>query len=84
MTMRRLYYSVDLQVPPPTLRLTAAPALRSPVTYSVRQLSIRNGIIARTAGSAQTRRRTLDAHVVESFVQDVLDNVPTAQLTTFE
>jgi hypothetical protein len=81
--MRRLYYDVDVEVPSRSARKAGSPALRAPVTQSMRHLTVRNGMIGRKRSNTYARRRKSDAGTVDDFVHDILDKVPANQLNSF-
>lgn len=81
--MRRLYYNVDVEIPSRSPRMAGSPALRAPVTQSMRHLTVRNGMMGRKRSNTYTRRRKLDTSTAHDFVHDILDNVPTNQLNSF-
>lgn len=81
--MRRLYYKVDVEIAARTMTTAGSSALRAPMTESMRDLTLRNGAMNRKRSSSYTRRRKSDAGATNSFVHDVLDRVPSNQLTSF-
>lgn len=81
--MRRLYYNVDVEIPSRSARIAGSPALRAPVTQSMRDLTVRNGMVGRKRSNTYTRRRKSDTGNVNDFVHDILDRVPTNQLNSF-
>ena len=81
--MVRLYYSVDFEVPQSiSSRKSGMSAFRSPVTQSVRELKIRNGMGDRR-NSIYSRRRKSDAGSVDAYVAEILNKVPANRLTRF-
>jgi len=81
--MRRLYYNVDVEAPSTSSRTMGSRALRAPVTQSVRDLTVRNGMVVRKRSETYTRRRRSDAGTADDFVHDILDKVPGNQLKRF-
>ncbi|KIX07280.1 uncharacterized protein Z518_01933 [Rhinocladiella mackenziei CBS 650.93] len=83
MVMIRLYHNVDFEMSQSRpSRKPGMPAFREPVTQSVRELTIRNGVADRR-NSVHNRRRKSDASSADGYVIEILEQVPANQLTSF-
>jgi len=85
MTMARLYHNVDVEIPPFKTRSWDAaplPVLRAVVTQSVRELSIRPGLVDQR-NPLYTRRRRSHACSDDPYVSEVLLKVPPHRLISF-
>lgn len=85
MVSRRLYARVDVEVPQDrdSAWTTGGYLMFRPhVVQSMRELTVRNGVID-VRNSVHSRRRSCNAGSVDEYLRQLLESVPESQLTLF-